>query len=244
MIKNIFARIWALWGLLTFVATFIVIFPISMISYAMEEIKGQEFFIKVSRVWMRVWLLLIGCPVSIKGREHFAKGENYIVLFNHNSLLDVPLSAPFVPGSNKTIAKNSFARVPLFGLFYKKGAVLVDRGNEKSRSLSFEKMQQVLAAGMHMCIYPEGTRNRTKEPLKAFYDGAFRLAKTTHKKIIPCIINGTRKAMPVNKPFYLLPVKLSMEFLPPVNEEGLSVQQLKEKVHSDMTAAFLRDQRS
>ncbi|HRG44473.1 MAG TPA: 1-acyl-sn-glycerol-3-phosphate acyltransferase, partial [Saprospiraceae bacterium] len=56
---------------------------------------------------------------KIKGRENFAEGENYVVVFNHNALLDAPLSAPFIPGANKTIAKSSFAKVPIFGLFYK-----------------------------------------------------------------------------------------------------------------------------
>lgn len=93
--------------------------------------------------------------------------------------MDVPLSSPFIPGANKTIAKTSFVKVPVFGFYYMKGAVTHDRKSEKSRKESFEKMKQVLKKGMHMCIYPEGTRNRTNEPLKKFYDGAFKLATDT-----------------------------------------------------------------
>ena len=176
MFRNIFARVWALWGLITFSVTFLIAFPFAMVSYFMKGVKRQRYFILVSRVWMRVWLSLVCCPVRISGRAHFKYGHNYIVLFNHNALLDVPISSPFVPGSNKTIAKASFSKVPIFGLYYKLGSVLVDRKNEKSRAKSFDKMQKVLAAGINMCIYPEGTRNRTGQPLKSFYDGAFRLA--------------------------------------------------------------------
>ena len=157
-----------------------------------------------------------------------------MVTFNHNTLLDVPLSAPYVPGPNKTIAKSSFAKVPLFGFFYAKGSVLVDRKNEQSRIRSFEEMKKVLNSGMHMSIYPEGTRNRTSEPLKAFYDGAFKLAVETEKDIIPCLIFGTKKAMPVNKFFYLLPAKLEMHFLPAVSSSGIETKQLKEKVYGLM----------
>ena len=166
MLKNIFARIWAFWGLITFVVTFLLIFLPSMIAYALPNPNGQIYFIKVSRIWMNVWLWLVGCPVTITGRENFKPNTSYVVVFNHNALLDVPLSAPYVPGANKTIAKASFAKVPLFGLFYSKGAILVNRKNENSRRKSYEAMKQVLLTGMHMCIYPEGTRNRTKEPLK------------------------------------------------------------------------------
>jgi 1-acyl-sn-glycerol-3-phosphate acyltransferase len=162
------------------------------------------------------------------------------VVFNHNALLDVPLSAPFVPGANKTIAKASFAKVPLFGLFYKKGSVLVDRKNEKSRSKSIDAMKAVLASGIHMCIYPEGTRNRTNEPLKKFYDGAFILAINTQKEIIPCIITGTKKAMPINKTFYLLPTRLKMHFLPAVSSENITAAELNQKVFSLMKEYYVK----
>lgn len=235
---NIFGRIWALWGLITFLITFFIIFIPSMLSHLMEETRGQKYFIAVSKCWMNVWLFLVGCPVTVTGREHFKKGEAYIVVFNHNALLDVPLSAPYVPGANKTIAKASFAKIPLFGAFYSRGSILVDRKNDKSRSKSFDAMKKVLAKGMHMCIYPEGARNRSTEPIKPFYDGAFRLAVATNKNIIPCVISGTKKAMPINKKFFLLPVRLKMQFLPAEISADKSVTELKEKVHSEMLKVY------
>ncbi len=232
--KNIFARIWAVWGLLSFVITFLVFFFPSMLCWLFPDPLGQRIFIFISRVWMNIWLLLAGCPVSVHGRANFQKGKTYVVTFNHNSLLDVPLSCPFVPGANKTIAKSSFAKVPLFGFFYMKGSVLVDRNNEKSRRESFDKMKKVLEKGMHMCIYPEGTRNRTNEPLKKFHDGAFRLAHVTNHEIIPAVIFNTKKALPLNKSFYFFPTKLRMYFLEPVPVEGLSVEEVKQKVFNAM----------
>ena len=238
-LKNIFGRLWALWGIISFIITFLVAFIPSMLSYLFEdEKKGQAFFIKVSRVWMNVWLALVGCPVTITGREHFTANKNYIVVFNHNALLDVPLSAPYVPGANKTIAKSSFVKVPIFGMFYKRGAVLVDRKDEDSRVKSYEKMKAVLRKGMHMCIYPEGTRNRTENPLKDFYSGAFKLAIDTKKDIMPCVIIGTKKAMPIDKFFYLIPHPLQMIFLPPVSSENKEVKNLKEEVYSKMVIVF------
>lgn len=240
LFKNIFGRIWALWGLVSFIITFLLFFPASMLAYAFKkELKGQVFFIAVARVWMKVWLFLIACPLKITGRELFDKNRNYIVTFNHNALLDVPLSAPFIPGANKTIAKDSFAKVPLFGLFYKKGSVLVNRKDETSRIKSFEEMKSVLAAGMHMCIYPEGTRNRSTKPLKDFYDGAFKLAVDTQKAILPCIIMGTKEAMPIHKTFYLFPTKLQMHFLQPV-EPGIDVKALKQQVYQTMFDALMK----
>lgn len=235
LFKNIFARIWAVWGIISFIITFLIVFLPSMCAYLFkDEIKGQEYFIRISRIWMNVWLFLIGCNVKISGRKYFEQNKNYVVVFNHNALLDVPLSAPYVPGANKTIAKSSFAKVPLFGLFYKKGAVLVSREKEDSRIRSYEAMRAVLRKGMHMCIYPEGTRNRTGKPLKEFYDGAFRLAVDAGKEVIPCVITGTKEAMPIHKTFYLLPHRLGMKFLAPVSSDGINAKDLKTKVYGIM----------
>ena len=239
--KNIFGRIWAFWGLATFLITFLLIFIPSMLSHLMDEVKGQKYFIAVSKTWMNVWLFLVGCPVKVTGKENFKPGFAYIVVFNHNALLDVPLSAPYVPGPNKTIAKASFAKIPLFGWFYSRGSILVDRKNEKSRTKSFDAMKKVLAKGMHMCIYPEGARNRTSEPIKPFYDGAFRLAANTKKDIIPCVITGTKKAMPINKKFFLLPVRLKMQFLPAETSADKTVAELKEKVYSEMRKVYVKN---
>lgn len=241
-VKNIFARVWALWGLVSFVILFFLIFIPSMLAYLIKDpVKGQYYFIKVSKLWMNIWLPLIGCPVKVTGKENFIANKNYVIIFNHNALLDVPLSAPYVPGANKTIAKSSFAKVPIFGLFYKRGSVLVDRKDDKSRIQSYDEMKTVLAGGMHMCIYPEGTRNRTAEPLKPFYDGAFKLAVETKKEIMPCIITGTKKAMPVKKIFYLLPTRLQMHFLPAVAAENIAVKELKEKVFEMMKEYYVKN---
>ena len=231
---EIFARVWALWGLITFVATFLIIFIPSMCSYLIKGKKGQVFFIAVSKVWMEIWLFLIGCTLKVVGKENFKTGETYIVTANHNTFLDVPISCPFIPGANKTIAKDSFAKVPLFGMFYKRGGVMVNRKSDKSRRESFYEMREVLANKIHMSIFPEGTRNKTKEPLKAFYDGAFKLAQETNTAIIPTLMFNTGKAMPVTKAFYLLPTKIEIHFLEPVDAIGINAKELKQKVFDIM----------
>jgi 1-acyl-sn-glycerol-3-phosphate acyltransferase len=238
VLKNIFARIWALWGMISFIATFLVFFIPSLFCWLLPDPAGQRLFVIISRIWMNIWLVLVACPVKVRGREHFKKGHTYVVTCNHNSLMDIPLSSPFIPGANKTIAKSSFVKVPLFGLYYTKGAVLVNRKSEKSRKESFEKMKNVLAKGIHMCVYPEGTRNRTADPLKKFHDGAFRLAINTNTAIIPAVIFNTKKALPLDKAFYFMPHRLHMHFLPEIAVEGLTTEELREKVFAVMSEYY------
>lgn len=244
ILKNIFGRIWAAWGALVFILTMLIfLIPFFLFVYFQDEPRKTNRFILFSRTWMDFFLALIGCPLSIKGREYFRKGETYIVVSNHNALIDVPVSSPGIPGGNKTIAKAEMAKIPLFGLIYKTGSILVDRKSEKSRRDSFSKMQEVLDMGLHMCIYPEGTRNTSSEPIKPFHDGAFRLAISSGKSIIPMIIFNSRRANPPDKGFFLWPVRLYMDFLPEVAVvPGESVENLKARVFEQMKSYFVRNQ--
>ena len=238
ILKNIFGRIWALWGLIIFFITLLIIVIPILITFKIKEPLGTELFRNISKAWMTVFLTMIGCRLVIKGKQHFKKGETYVVVCNHNSFMDVPVTTPFIPGANKTIAKKSMAKIPLFGWVYSRGAILVDRDSDESRRQSFEMMKQTLADGLHMVIYPEGTRNRTKEPLKAFYDGAFKLATATNTNIIPTLLFNTNKVLPTHKFFYLWPKTLEMHFLPVIETATLPMKEIKEKVFNIMWSYY------
>ena len=238
--KEILARIFALWGMIVFITTMLIaLLPIWAMGLVKEPNRTIYVF-KIFRTWMDSFFFFTGIRRMITGREHFKKGENYIVVCNHSSFMDIPLSSPGIPGANKTIAKIEMAKIPLFGIAYKRGSVLVDRKNEESRRNSFNKMKEVLDMGLHMCIYPEGTRNKTREPLQKFHDGTFKLALGTGKKIIPAIIRHTTKVLPRNKTFYFWPHHVEMHFLPAVEVDGKTVQGLKEEVFELMKAEILR----
>jgi 1-acyl-sn-glycerol-3-phosphate acyltransferase len=239
IIKEIAGRIFALWALIIFVITMIPVGLVMWITGLIKEPKRTKVFQKISKAWMILFFFTTGCRLKIKGKENFEQGKNYIVICNHNSFMDVPVSTPFIPGPNKTIAKIEMANIPVFGLIYKRGSILVDRKDKASRSDSFIKMKEVLAMGMHMCIYPEGTRNRTNEPLKAFHDGAFKLAIDTRKPIMPALIFNTRKVLPPEKIFYYRPAKMQFHFLPPVKiSDSDTVEELKERLHTLMSSYY------
>ena len=218
IIKNILARILALWALVLFVVTMLDRFSPNCFYLALERSKRTRVFHRITQLWMGVFLPLTGVWLVRKGKMNFKKGRTYIVVCNHNTLLDVPITTPWIPGANKTIAKIEMASIPLFGLIYKTGSVLVDRKNEESRKTSFTKMKEVLKMGLHMCIYPEGTRNKTIEPLQPFHNGAFKLATETGHDILPAVIFNTGKVFPNNKKFYFWPGKVGFHFLPSIPE--------------------------
>jgi 1-acyl-sn-glycerol-3-phosphate acyltransferase len=232
IVKEVLGRIFALWAMIVFISSLLIIWIPVWLTRIWPEPKRTINFFKIVYVWMDFFFTFSGVRRIIRGKENFKKGQNYVVVCNHNSLMDVPVSVTAVP-PNKTIAKVEMAKIPLFGLIYKRGSVLVDRKSEESRRNSFLKMKAVLEMGLHMCIYPEGTRNKTTEPLQRFHDGAFKLAVETKKPVIPALIFYTNIVLP-RKPFFYWPHKIEMHFLPAVSVEGKTSRELNEEVFMQM----------
>jgi 1-acyl-sn-glycerol-3-phosphate acyltransferase len=95
-----------------------------------------------------------------------------------------------------------------------------------------------------MCIYPEGTRNKTNQPLKFFHDGGFKLAIDTKKSIIPGVIFNTKKVLPPDKTFFLWPHSIAVHFLEPlVIQPSDTVEELKKKVFETMKNYYAANQK-
>jgi len=234
--REIFGRIWAAWAMIAFIGTMFIFFiPFFLFCYFLPDPKKTHRFILFSRVWMNSFLYMIGCPLKKIGLHHFKNGQPSIVLCNHNSFMDIPISSPAIPSGNKTIAKIEVSKVPLFGILYKTGSVLVNRKSDQSRKESYVKMKEVLKMGLHMCIYPEGTRNKSREPLKPFHSGAFRLAIETKCPVIPALIFNTRKVLPASKTFYAMPHRVAIHFLEPqYSKPDESTEEFKQRIFEVM----------
>jgi len=103
--KSILARILAVWAALMFVGTMLIVLIPIWATRFWPEPKRTDIMIRIARAWMAVFFLLSGLRLKIRGREHFAPGQNYVVVCNHRSMMDVPITSPGIPGANKTIAK-------------------------------------------------------------------------------------------------------------------------------------------
>ncbi len=238
-IKNILGRVLAAWAALVFIITMLIIFLPLWSSGLWKEPKRSYIMQGIFRAWMIVFFFLSGIRLKVKGKNHFAPGENYIIIFNHNALIDVPVSVPFMPGANKTIAKIEMSRIPLFGIIYKRGSILVDRKNEESRKESYREMKEVLKMGLHMCIYPEGTRNKTNQPLQRFHDGAFRLSFDSGKDILPALIFNSNKVLPPKK-FFFWPTTIELHYLEPVSPAKFeNMEELKANVFELMKGYYI-----
>jgi 1-acyl-sn-glycerol-3-phosphate acyltransferase len=211
----------------------------------MKEPTRAKIMHPTYRIWMGIFLPLVFIRVKRKGKENFKKGDNYVVVLNHSSLADIPVSAPWVPGLSKTLAKIEITKVPLFGIMYRAGSILVDRSSGESRRKSTREMQETLKMGLHLTLFPEGTRNQGDKPLQAFHDGAFTMAISCQKDIIPGVIFNTRKIHPAKPSLWAWPHTIRIEFLKPIPVEGYDLKrkaELKEKVFQIMEHYIIENQ--
>lgn len=243
---RLYGRVMAVWAIIIFMITMLPAYLAIWISGILKEPRSATAHKWISHIWMRIFFFFTGCSLFRKGKNNFQKHTNYIVICNHNSLMDVPVTTPFIPGpANKTIAKIEMAKTPMFGMIYRRGSVLVDRKDKRSRAESFGKMKKVLAMGLHMCIYPEGTRNKTAAPLTEFHDGAFRLAVETGKSIMPALLFNTKKALDPDKGFYFFPTRMEMHFLEPITvSPDDDIAMLREKAFKMMSDYYVKHYRA
>lgn len=234
-------RLMAFWALYVFASTMFIFIWFYLPCFFLPEPNKTKWHRIISKIWMSVFLALSAIRFTIRGKHHFNNLGPAIIICNHNSLIDVVVSTPFLPRANKTIAKKSFVYVPIFGWIYKSASVIVDRKNYQSRRASYDEMKRVLEKGMDMLLYPEGTRNKTSEPLKSFYDGAFKLAIDTQKSIIPVVLLNTKKILPAYPIMCLTPGKIQMDILEPISVEGHTIQSLKKLAFEKMAEHYLKN---
>lgn len=235
--KRLAGHVYYFYAMVVFLITLALVAIPAGIALFYPEPQRAKIVHPSYRIWMSIFLSLIFCRVERKGKNHFKPNENYVVVTNHNSFVDILVSVPWIPGPNKTLAKIELARIPLFGIVYRAGSILVDRKQENSRRESFTQMQETLKVGLHLSLYPEGTRNKTDKPLQPFFDGAFITAIRAQKPVIPSLIMGTKGILPPAPKLWAQPKKIRIHFLEPLETKGLGMkdrQALSDKVHDIM----------
>jgi len=125
--------------------------------------------------------------------------------------------------------------MPVFGYVVKKLYITVDRKKRNDRAVSFDKMKHsLLQESISVILFPEGTRNRSQEPLLNFKDGAFRLAIETQLPIAVLTIFNTVDFLPTDA-FAMKPGTVRAVWDEPIETKGLTIQDipmLKEKVRN------------
>lgn len=117
-----------------------------------------------------------------------------MLVANHTSMTDIMLMLVTMKKPFVFVGKQELAKIPLFGFFYKRTCILVDRANQKSKTEVFERAQRRIKNGTSICIFPEGGVPEDQSlVLDTFKDGAFRLAIDHQIPVVPITFYDNKK---------------------------------------------------
>jgi 1-acyl-sn-glycerol-3-phosphate acyltransferase len=227
------------WVAFTFVDTMLWAFLLLLIGKLMQRRKALVYSDTILRLWSQIWGFLIGLKYRQTGWKDAYGQSPMIMITNHNSFLDTPLSYVNIRAPFRTLAKRELLKVPIMGFIFKTSGIMVDRSSAESRKASYERMVESVQLGESLMIYPEGTQNRTQEAMQPFFDGAFKLAIATQLPILPIVSINTRRIMPQAQFGKIVPGTISQFFMEPIATTGMTeadVPALVERVRALMIA--------
>ena len=153
--------------------------------------KKLPFLYRFSRVFLGAIFKLYYNPKLI-GKENIPKFGSIIIACNHKHLYDQCLAIISTKRGIHYMAKKEYFDNKKVAWFFKgAGCIPVDRSKKDKNSV--ELALQVLNDGGAIGIFPEGTRNKTKEFLLPFKFGAVSMAQKTDSYIVPCGLTGDYK---------------------------------------------------
>lgn len=225
---KILRNIWAIYGILVFFLLWIVFLPFYYLAFLLFPKAWRKHIIWFSHhVYTRIFFTLTLIQVKVEGLENLDPEQSYILVSNHSSALDFMINARAYPGVYKFLAKRELVRVPLFGFIVRKLCVLVDRSNAASRSASMKFLRETLNEGYSVFLYPEGTRNRSGEPLLPFHKGAFRTAIDSGKPVAVQTIVGVKKISGKASGLDLWPGSVRVIWSRPLEVKGMEMKDVE-----------------
>jgi len=229
--------LYCLYAVLSFLATMLLVLPFVVAGSFFGKIKGGNFIFKVCSIWGDIWFFLIGIWHRNLFETPHDKSKHYIFVANHISYLDAPIIVKTMRQPIRVLGKIEMAKVPLFGFIYRNAIVTVDRSSAENRAKSVRILKSVVNKGISIFIFPEGTFNITGQPLKEFFDGAFRIAIESQIPIKPVLFLDSYERMHYDSLLSLNPGVSRSVFLEEISVEGLTsrdVDFLKQKVYDIM----------
>jgi len=192
ILRNILILLWRIWFYVMMGIPIIILFPVLLILTSREQWYPQ-FFV-VARFWAKVVLFGSGFVPKVKSEDKVDTHKSYMFVANHTSMADIMLMLYCVKNPFVFVGKKELAKIPLFGFFYKRTCILVDRSSQKSRKEVFDRAQARLRDGTSICIFPEGgVPDDESVILDVFKDGAFRLAIDHQIPILPLTFLDNKK---------------------------------------------------
>lgn len=161
--------------------------------------------------------------ILIEGLQNIDRKQAYLIVVNHQSLADGPLTS-HVPLDQKALFRSTLFEIPVVGWLLKMaGEIAVDRSSPRTAAKALAECGRLLRAGISVLIFPEGTRSKDGS-LLPFNDIAFRLALREGIPVLPVVLDGASAALPKNSLLFHSGGDVHVSVLPPVAMSGWGVK--------------------
>ncbi|MFM1878838.1 MAG: hypothetical protein RLZZ241_1704 [Bacteroidota bacterium] len=245
-IKNGLRALWRVW-FFVMVALPIVVFAPFLILFTLSDKTFKAFYWIARNLWAKPILYGMGCFPRISYRETIDRSSSYMLVANHTSMLDIMLMFCVSKNPFVFVGKKELVHIPVFGYFYKRVCILVDRESSHSRTGVYRRAQRRLQNGLSICIFPEGgVPEDTTIVLDAFKDGAFKMAIAHKIPLVPITFYDCKRRFPFAF-FEGAPGVLRAEVHPFIATTGLTgkdVAVTRDKVHNLLLQSLISDSAS
>jgi len=192
IISPLFYIFWRIWFYAWLLLSIIPIFPVLLIVTSSESL--YPVFFKIARAWAKTILFVMGFKIDLVEEVFLEKKKSFMFCPNHTSMIDVFVMLAITKNPFVFVGKKELTKIPIFGFFYKRTCIIVDRSDLKSRKAVFDEARIRLNNGLDVCIFPEGlVPGDESVVLSDFKNGAFRLAIEYQIPIVPITMYDCKK---------------------------------------------------
>jgi len=188
-----------------------------LICFPFGRVKGGNIMYALFRFFGGWWFMLVGIHQQYIYESTPSRNQQYIFIANHIAYVDAIITILSIKNHFRPIGKAELLKVPIFGFIYKFCVVTVNRSSAEDRARSLDDLRKILARGISVLVFPEGTLNMADGPDKEMYDGAFKLAVETGKPLQPILYLDAFDRMHYRHFFTLTPGKSRVVYLEPIH---------------------------
>jgi 1-acyl-sn-glycerol-3-phosphate acyltransferase len=180
------------------VVSSLLLFPVALLIWAVTVWFDRRLVVlhRFTCVWASLYTWLNPAwRVHIEGRDKIQPGTAYVMVANHQSLLDILVLFRLFTHF-KWVSKIENFRVPAIGWNMSLNRYIkLRRGDKDSIAEMMVACERALAEGNSVMMFPEGTRS-VDGRLREFKHGAFTLAQRAGSPLLPIVVYGTSNALP------------------------------------------------
>ncbi|MDF0706820.1 lysophospholipid acyltransferase family protein [Flagellimonas okinawensis] len=192
IIKNVGHAVYRVWFYILVTVPILLFFPFLLV-FTISEKTYPQFFWLARNLWARPILYGMGCIPIIRREQRMERGKSYMLVANHTSMLDIMLMLVVSRNPFVFVGKKELETIPIFGFFYKRVCIMVDRDSVRSRTGVYRRAQRRLDQGLSICIFPEGGVPEEDVVLDKFKDGAFKMAIAHKIPVVPMTFVDNKK---------------------------------------------------